>query len=328
MTIYRVALIGAGIIAGNHLDAIGRLQKLTAVAVADTDEAKGRQVAGEYRISHYVDYQEMVVKERPDIVIIALPHYLHESCAVWCARQGCHLLLEKPMALNSAECDAIIAAATSSRIKLMIGHTQHYWPANLQAKELIKSGRLGKLIGIHDTRHLYYYSDQRPSWFLDKDKAGGGILMNLGAHSIDKIQWLTDSRVRSVRAALSYSGPRGDVEGSGCIFLETTAHIPAVIIQSGYQGVAKDETELLFTNGMAKLISAKGLWINKNGAYEQVQPVLQEDPFVLQFKDLLEAIEADREPDSSGSYARSVIAALEAVYSSDEQGGEITVEQE
>lgn len=326
MATYRAALIGAGIIARNHLDALGQLQELTASAVADTDELKGRQIASEYGITHYPDYKEMVIKERPDIVIIALPHHLHEACAVWCAEQGCHLLLEKPMALNVSECNAILDAVASSRVNLMVGHTQHYWPANLQAKELIQSGKLGKLIAIHDTRHLFYYGDGRPSWFFEKDKAGGGILMNLGAHSIDKIQWLTGSRVKSVKASLTYEGRMGDVEGSGCIFLQTTSNVTAVIIQSGYEGVAKDETELIFSNGMAKLISAKGLWVSKGGQYEQVKPIVKEDPFVLQFKDLLRAIQCDQDPDSSGVYARSVIAALEAVYHSDEKGVEISVE--
>ncbi|MNO79589.1 putative 4,5-dihydroxyphthalate dehydrogenase [compost metagenome] len=235
------------------------------------------------------------------------------------------MLLEKPMALNLMQCDAILEAVAASNVKLMVGHTQHYWPANLQAKELIKSGSLGKLIAIHDTRHIYYYGDSRPAWFLEKDKAGGGILMNLGAHSIDKIQWLTDSRVKSVKAILSFEGPKGDVEGSGCIFLQTISSVTAVIIQSGYEGVARDETELIFSNGMAKLISAKGLWISRSGQYEQVHTVVQEDPFVLQFKDLLQAIQSEQDPDSSGKYARSVIAALEAVYHSDEKGVEISV---
>lgn len=331
---YHVALIGAGIIARNHLNAIRQLNnqtqagKLLAVAVADIDEMKGREIAIEYGLSFYVDYREMVMKERPDMVIIALPHYLHESCALWCAAQGCHLLLEKPMALNLSQCDAILQAVSLSSVTLMVGHTQHYWPANIQAKELIQNGTLGRLIAIHDTRHLNYYSEARPAWFLDKDKAGGGIVMNLGAHSIDKIQWLTDSKVRNVLSSLSFDGPIGNVEGSGCIFLRTTNNVTAVIVQSGYEGVANDVTELIFTNGMAKLISAKGLWISKEGQYELVQPIDDRDPFVLQLEDFIQAIQSNGEPNSSGRYARSVIAALEAVYKSDKKGVEMTVEHE
>lgn len=319
---YRVVMIGGGIIARNHLNAIRQTNELDAAAVADTDDRKGRALAEEYGIAFYRDYKEMVLREKPDIAVIALPHHLHVSCSVWCAGQGCHLLLEKPMALNVRECGEILQAVSESGVKLMVGHTQHYWPANLQAKELIRSGELGKLLAIHDTRHLFYYAESRPEWFLEKKKAGGGILMNLGAHSIDKIQWLTDSRVRSVKASVTFEGPKGDVEGSGCVFLQTDSGLAGVIIQSGYEGVAKDETELIFTKGMARLVSAKGLWISRENRYEQVEPIPCEDPFILQFRDLLHAIQSGGEPDSSGEYARSVIAALEAVYLSDETGVE------
>ncbi|MUG45694.1 Gfo/Idh/MocA family protein [Paenibacillus woosongensis] len=325
---YRVVLIGAGIISRNHLNAIRQMNELSAAAVADIDEERGRTVSGEYGIAYYSDYKEMIRKEKPDIAIIALPHFLHEECAIWCAAQGCHLLLEKPMALNVKQCDAILGAARASGVKLMVGHTQHYWPANLLAKAFIESGELGKLLAIQDTRHLYYFSEHRPAWFLDKDKAGGGILMNLGAHSIDKIQWLTGSRIKTVKAALSYEGARGNVEGSGCIFLETSNGVSAVIVQSGYAGVARDETELIFTQGMIRLVSAKGLWVSRDGRYEEVKPPCSTDPFVLQFEDLLQAIRQDAEPGSTGEYARSVIAALEAVYRSDETGVEQTLDTE
>lgn len=325
---YRVALIGAGIISRNHLNAIRQMPELRAVAVADIDQEKGRTVSEEYGIAYYDHYREMILTEQPEIAIIALPHFLHEECAVWCAAQGCHLLLEKPMALNVRQCDAILEAVREAGVKLMVGHTQHYWPANMHAKSLIESGELGKLVAIHDTRHLYYFNDSRPDWFLDKAKAGGGILMNLGAHSIDKIQWLTNSRVTKVKAALSYEGERGDVEGSGCLFLETSNGVPAVVVQSGYAGVPKDETELIFDKGMIKLVSAKGVWVNRDGQYVKLELQNSSDPFVLQFEDLLQAIRQDAEPDSSGEYARSVIAALEAVYRSDQAGVEQSVDTE
>ncbi|AZK47667.1 Gfo/Idh/MocA family protein [Paenibacillus lentus] len=319
---YRVALIGAGIISRNHLNAMKQMTALQAVAVADIDEIRGRKVGKEYGIAYYDNYREMILKERPDIAILALPHFLHEECAVWCANQGCHLLLEKPMALNIQQCDAILEAVKAAGVKLMVGHTQHYWPANIQAKALIESGELGRLIAIHDTRHVYYFSDHRPDWFLDREKAGGGIMMNLGAHSIDKIQWLTGSRITKVKAALSYEGTRGNVEGSGCLFLETTTGVTGIVVQSGYKGVPKDETELIFDRAMVKLISAKGVWINREGQYVMLESQDNIDPFELQFRDLLQAIEQNTETDSSGEYARSVIAALEAVYRSNETGVE------
>ncbi|WP_178021645.1 Gfo/Idh/MocA family protein [uncultured Paenibacillus sp.] len=328
---YRVALIGAGGISRNHLDAIRRLgpERLTAVAVAEPDEAKGRAVAAEYGLAFYGDYREMIVQEKPDIAIIALPHHLHEACAVFCAANGCHLLLEKPMAIRLASCEAILTAVREAGVTLLVGHTQHYLQANRQAKALIESGRLGKLVAIHDTRHKDYFREDRPRWFLEKEKAGGGILMNLGAHSIDKIQWLTGRRVTKVKAVLSYEAPIGNVEGSGVVLAETEDGIGAVIVQSGYAGVAKDETELIFTGGMARLVSHQGLWISRDGQYEPVEGIRDpeaESPFAAQVHDLLDAIEHRSEPECSGEYAKSVIAVLEAVYRSQATGVEQVVE--
>lgn len=327
---YRVALIGAGGISRHHLDAIRQLgpERLTAVAVVEPDEAKGRVVATEYGLRWYDDYREMIIQEQPDIAIIALPHHLHEECAVFCAANGSHLLLEKPMALSSASCDVILNAVREAGVTLMVGHTQHYLPENRQAKALIGSGRLGKLVAIHDTRHKAYFEEDRPRWFLEKEKAGGGILMNLGAHSIDKIQWLTGSRVTKVKAVLSYEAPIGNVEGSGVVLAETEGGIGAVIVQSGYPGVAKDETELIFTGGMARLVSHQGLWISRDGQYEpaeEFQAQEAEEPFAAQLDDLLDAIEHHTEPECSGEYAKSVISVLEAVYRSQEEGAEQVV---
>lgn len=319
---YKAALIGGGIISRNHLNAIRQLPEMTAVAVADPDLSKGTALAQEYGITPYTDYREMVRVEKPDIVVIAVPHYLHQEIAVWCCSMGCHLLLEKPMALTLKECDDIMNAAGRAGASVLVGHTQHYLPANIQAKKLIESGELGELIAIQDTRHLHYYKDDRPDWFFEKAKSGGGIMMNLGAHSIDKIQFITGDRVARIRAALSYYGPKGDVEGSGMVFLQTAGGLSATIVQSGYKGVSADSTDLIFTRGMARLSSGKGLWISRNGQYEPCELEVQEDPFVLQFKDLLEGIRSGEEPESSGAYARTVIAAIEAIYASDAQGGE------
>ncbi|MNY34892.1 hypothetical protein D3C86_1692660 [compost metagenome] len=175
---------------------------------------------------------------------------------------------------------------------------------------------------INDVRHLNYFRDTRPQWFLEKEKSGGGILANLGTHSIDKIQWLMESSVRKVSAAVSHHGKRGNVEGSGVIYMELASGVPATIAQSGYPGATRNETEIIGTTGMLKLVTSESLWISRGGAYEQVEVPPMDTPFELQYKDLLRAIETKSETNCPPAYARSVIAALEAVYESAETGTE------
>src|SRR5690606_32512534 len=114
-------------------------------------------------------------------------------------------------------CDDIIEHAERLSRAVLVGHTQQYLPYNLAARELLrKEGpALGKLIQINENRYGPYFTPNRPAWFLDRAKSGGGIVANLGAHAVDKIQWLTDSRIQRVRARLSIETPEyPDIEGS------------------------------------------------------------------------------------------------------------------
>ncbi|GIP35300.1 Gfo/Idh/MocA family protein [Paenibacillus sp. J2TS4] len=322
---YRVAVIGGGGIAVKHLQAMKSTRELEPVALAEIDEGRAGQLAQQFGIRAYTDYREMVKQERPDITIVTLPHFLHKDAAVFCAREGCHVLLEKPMAMSVSECDDIIEAIEASGVQLLVGHTQHYFPENQKAKELIESGELGRLVMINDIRHVPYFRPDRPAWFFEKAKAGGGILTNLGSHSIDKFRWLGGSPVTGVRASVSYFGNRGDIEGSGIIFLENADGLPATISQSGYGGVSKNETELIFTGGMAKLVIGQGLWISRDGAFVPVPVEAVAEPFVLQFRDLITSIETGRQPECSMYYSREIVEVVEAVYQSHEQKREIVL---
>ncbi|MDF2959378.1 MAG: gfo/Idh/MocA family oxidoreductase [Paenibacillus sp.] len=314
----RLAVIGAGAIGIRHLEAAVDVDGLETAAIVDLNGERAQELADKFGIRAYTDYREMFEREQPDIAVIALPHYLHKEVAVHCAEQGCHILLEKPMALNTAECDEIIAAAERHGVKLMVGHTQHYHPENIAAKRMVESGELGQLVMVNDMRHVHYYRADRPGWFFERSKSGGGIITNLGAHSIDKIQWITGSRVTKVKASVTFHGDRGDVEGSGVIFLETSIGVPATISQSGYPGVSRNETEFIFTKGMLKIEMNKGLSVSRKGIYEAVQLEPMEKPFVRQFKDLMDAVANDTEPDCSGAYSKTVISVLESVYLSSE----------
>lgn len=323
---YRVAVIGAGGIAGEHLEAMAHTNRLQPCGIADVKEERAAALAARYGIRAYPDYRVMLAEERPDIAIVTLPHYLHRESAIHAAEQGCHILLEKPMAMSVAECDDIAAAVRRHGVKLMVGHTQHYTDTNIEAKRWIEGGRLGRLVMVTDRRHLPYDKPGRPYWFFETDKAGGGILMNLGSHTIDKIQWLTGSRIVKVRASVVSPLGRGDVEGGGLAWLETAAGIPAVMCQSGYPGAPVDETELLFTQGSLKLITGVGLWASEGGEYREVPVPPGENPFLLQLNDLLHSIRTGEEPACSMAYSRSVIAAVQGIYRSQQSGTEVEVE--
>jgi predicted dehydrogenase len=323
---YRLAVVGGGKIAESHLMAASRMEQLQLAAIADVQPLRAEALAAHYNMKAYTDYQMMIEREKPDIAVITLPHHLHKEAAVYCLENGAHVLLEKPMALTAAECDEIIDAARLHSRAVLVGHTQHYMAENRKAKELIDSGVLGQLVMVNDTRHLSYFSDDRPGWFFEKAKSGGGIIANLGSHSIDKIQWLSGGAITKVRANLSYHGARGDVEGSGIMFLENEHGVPATVTQSGYIGAPRNETELIFTHGMLRLNTGQGLWLSEGGEYRRVNTGEQQDPFRLQFLDLLQTMETNREPQCSMTYSRSIVHVLEHIYRSAQSGEQLDVE--
>ncbi|MNH91178.1 putative 4,5-dihydroxyphthalate dehydrogenase [compost metagenome] len=318
----KVVVIGGGAIGARHLEALQSIDGLTACAVVEFNPIRGRELADRFGIRAYVLEDDMYKQEQPDLVIIALPHHLHKVAAVRAADQGCHMLLEKPMALSVQECDEIIAAAARRGVLLMVGHTQQYLPENRKAREIIAGGELGELIMIHDVRHVDYFRPERPEWFFVKEASGGGIIANLGSHSIDKIQWLSGSPITKVKASLSFHGNRGNVEGSGMLFLETASGVPASITQSGYPGAARSETELIFTKGMLKIETGVGVFVARNGKYEIVSSEPAAEPLVLQLQELLQSIREGKDPECSGGYSRSVVAVLESAYLSYETGVE------
>jgi predicted dehydrogenase len=179
---YRVAVIGrTG--RGNYghgLDVVWKaLENVQIVAVADPDD-KGRAAAAKRlgAANAYADYRAMLQKEKPQIVSVADRHLdLHRDMVVACARAGASIFLEKPMARTLAEADEMIKACETHHVKLAIAHQTRYSPRLVRVRELITSGRLGDLVEMRARGK--------------EDKRGGGEdLMVLGTHLFDLMRLL------------------------------------------------------------------------------------------------------------------------------------------
>ena len=321
----RVGIIGAGAIAESHLISASQIKDIQLISIADIAEEKVKVFASKYCMKAYTDYKQMLEKESLDIVIINLPHFLHKRAVIDCAENGCHILLEKPMALNEQECNEIIRVCERQNVKLMVGHIQHFFPANIKIKEIVESGKLGKLLMITNVRYGDYFIPTRPDWFLHYNTAGGGILMNLGAHSIDIVQFISGSRVKSVRAVVGKFAEGIEVEGNAQVFLTLDSGVTASITLSGYKTVPRNETELVFTGGMIKVTSADTVFlINNEGRYEEIM-MEKGDPFGLQISELIRSIAENSAPSITGEYGRSIIRAIKAAYTSSDNAIEVVL---
>ena len=188
----RVGVIGAGGIArGAHLPGYAKIpDEATVVAISDIDESRAQQVADEFGISKvYTDYNEMVSQEELDLVSVCTPPFLHRDATVAALNAGVNVICEKPMAMNAAEGEEMIAAAQQNGKMLTIGFQSRYGERAQFLKHLIDQGELGE---IYYARVLALRRRGIPTWgvFIEKDKNGGGPLIDIGVHTLDLTLWL------------------------------------------------------------------------------------------------------------------------------------------
>ena len=192
----RYALIGAGAsIASNHLEALARLPGTQIVGMADVVPASGAQRAETVGCPFFLDHREMLSAVSPDVVVICAPHPLHMPLALDCFAAGAHVLVEKPIAVEVAEADAMIAAADAAGRLLAVNFQERFRPAIEAAHRLIAAGALGDLVRVLCVepwfRTAAYY--RSAAWRGGWNGEGGGVLMNQAPHTLDRLCYLAGS---------------------------------------------------------------------------------------------------------------------------------------
>lgn len=309
-----VGMIGTGSIAPLHANAIRAHPETNLSAVADLSMDRAQKTAAPFGAAVYTDYREMLDRETLDVVIINLPHALHEEAAIACAEHGVHILLEKPMSISFASCNRIIDACKNADVLLQIGHVQRYMQENQACRAIIESGELGELVMINDMRTTNYFEPSRPKWFLSKEMAGGGIWMNYGAHALDKLCYLTGSRIASVNGACTYHNTESDVDGSAQVLARTQNGITAAISLCGYAVVPVHETTIYLSKGSLRMLNGEGLWKTTGTSYEQVDTSQYPDPFSAQWNDFIAGIQSGHILHCDGNYASDIIAHIESIW--------------
>jgi predicted dehydrogenase len=182
--------VGAGVL-GMHLPAL-QLGTVELVAVSDVDVERGQQRAGELGCAFYADHRTMLAETRPDVAVVLTPHPFHAAIAIDCLESGCHVLVEKPMAIHVTEADAMIDAAARAGRLLAINFQQRFRPEVQAARRLIQTGQVGAIqhveLAATWTRTATYY--RLGSWRGTWAGEGGGVLMNQAPHDLDLLCYL------------------------------------------------------------------------------------------------------------------------------------------
>ena len=311
----KIAIVGTGIIAGAHITAIKQLDNCELVALCDLNEERVSKLAEENNVPYFLDYKEIPEKVDCDAVILNLPHGLHAPVSVFFLEKGIHVLVEKPMANTESECDEMIKASEKSGAKLAVAHVQRYFLANMKIKEIVDSGELGTLCMYDEQRSINYFLPDRPAWFTNKKMAGGGIVMNYGAHAFDKIFYITGAKPTFVNSSYANCINDRDVEGHAQIFAKFDNGVSATITLSGYSTVVY-EAYYYFTKGALKLTATSKLEMKREGEKEWTHVPDTNDNFAFnrEITEFLKYINGEPSNIPDGNYGRDIVRAIDALY--------------
>ncbi len=192
----RVGIIGCGGIAnGKHMPALAKLDTVEMVAFCDTREERAAKAAQKYGTPDaktYTDYRKLLEDKSVDVVHVCTPNNSHAEITIAALEAGKHVMCEKPMAKTAAEARQMVEAAKRTGKKLTIGYQNRHRPDSQYLYQACRRGDLGEI----------YFAKARairrravPTWgvFLDKEKQGGGPLIDIGTHALDLTLWMMDN---------------------------------------------------------------------------------------------------------------------------------------
>ncbi len=325
-----IGLIGGGNISDTHARAARAIPGVEIAAVYGTNTDKTARLCREHGGMAYQDFGAFL-KHRPmELVIIGSPSGLHAEQGIAAARQGLHVLTEKPIEISTARADALIEAAKQSGVQLGVIFQDRMKPHIRQLKSWIEQGLLGRLLLVDARVKWYrppeYYANSHWRGTLALD--GGGALINQGVHTIDLLLWLLGDvvRVQARTATLFHKIEAEDTavatlefaNGALGIFHATTVAYPGYprrVEISGTEGTVILEHDRIiaadFRNAAASVIESSAPDENKSASSPAVSD-FRGHRAVLE--DFLAAIQNKRASACDGVEGRRSIALIESIY--------------
>ncbi|MBN2864246.1 MAG: Gfo/Idh/MocA family oxidoreductase [Bacteroidales bacterium] len=346
--IFNISIAGCGKVAHLHAKAIQNIPNARLTGVWSRTPEKARNFASMHKTKAYTDISRMVFENETDLVIVCTAHPFHKQPAIEAAEAGANVLVEKPLAADLRDCDAVINACRLRYVKIGVVSQRRWYSPSMRVKRAIDDGKIGKpvlatitMLGWRDK--AYYDADAwRGTW---KDE-GGGVLVNQAPHQLDLMLWymgdidevyglwrnLNHPYIEVDDTALAIvkfkSGAIGNIllsnsqkpglfgkvhvhgENGASVGVQTDG---GAMFIAGRSGVAEPPVNDLWTvPGEEKMLP---LWIK-----EDTELFKKYDPAIYymqcQTEDFLRAIENDTEPLVTGEDGRKTVEFFSAIYRS------------
>lgn len=336
----RYALIGCGRISPNHIVA-AQNNRLEIVAICDIEESCMVDKVLKFKlgesVKRYMDYKEMIIKEKPELVAICTESGKHAEIALFCIGQGCNCIIEKPIALSIKDADAIISAAIKYHVKVSACHQNRFNKSVQIIREAIDMNRFGRL--FYGTAHIRWCRDHeyydralwRGTWEQD-----GGALMNQCIHNIDLLRWMMGSDIDEVVGMtdrLNHNYIEAEDMGIALIKFKNGSY---GIVEGTTDVYPKNLEETLYIFGEKGTIKAGGQSVNVIEEWrfsdmlddpEEVKKRFHENPpnvygygHTPLYTDVINSIKQDRQPYVTAMDGKKALELVLAIYKSAAEG--------
>ena len=236
----RLGVVGLGRAFTLMLPTFLRDPRVELVAACDPRPEALARFQGDFSGPVYRSIEELALDQQVEAIYIASPHQFHAAQTRVAASHGKHVLVEKPMALTLADCDAMVADCCAAGVHLIVGHCHSFDSPYLKAREIIAQGSLGRVRMIHALNYTdFLYRPRRPEEL--RTETGGGVVFSQAAHQVDVVRLLAGSDVVRVRAVTGSWDPARPTEGAYCALLWFASGAFASITYSGYGRFDSDE---------------------------------------------------------------------------------------
>ncbi len=353
----RVAIVGCGRISDlHHLGYRGR-EDARIVAVCDTSASRARAKARAWGVSKvYGDYCQVLDDKEVDLVELLTPHHLHCPMTVQACQAGKHVSVQKPMALNAAEADEMIAAAQKAGVMLRVYETFVYYAPAVRARQMIEAGEIGEIraIRMHISTGTADTSWKVPlsAWlwrFNEKQCGGGPLVFDHGYHlfslgyylggPVERVYaWIDKTPLKETAGIVNIDAPAMimfQFKAPRCYGELDIEHTPRMRIISQYYA-DDDRIEVIGEKGMlfinrytARTVDLPELMLFKDGKTTPipVEGVEWHDSFIAATQDLIEQMKAGGQPRLDGPSGKAVLQFTLAALESARSGREVRPEE-
>jgi predicted dehydrogenase len=321
----KLAIVGCGAIAEiGYLPALPFARHVQPVLLVDRDLGRAQMMAERFGVPQSSTEIADVAKIA-DAAVVALPHDLHEPIGRQLLESGVHVLMEKPLAVTTADCDSLISAAKKAGRMLSVAMLRRYCPGNRLAQLLVSTGGLGKVQSFHIESGNSGTWPARSPHILNRQGSGGGVLMDNGSHDVDLITWLF-GRVADVRC---HTDARNGLESNCTLELTMASGVTGFVELSRMRGLRNSHiingeravAEIPLVGETVKITFAGRPAITINGRAEvggtaQRSGQLFVDIMAAQMENMAGAINQRQPATVDGEAARATIEFITRCYAS------------